>query len=172
MAAPVDPYDFQNLVSIVDAAQVNLRFRRLFDALDKTKVGLDGNSFKDGAFTAAKFVAAEAWQTLALSGGTWNPTTLAYYKDQQGIVRVRSDGILFTGTLSIGATLGTFPAGYRPVAKAYITLCRQGLGGGYLTPGNASVDTDGTLRAEGESSGYGAEAGSRWFFHGSWRGEG
>lgn len=150
MAAPVDPYDFQNLVSIMDAAQVNLRFKRLFDALDKTKIGLDGNSFKDGAFTAAKFLPFPGWSTVGLvnaSGLTWTaPALLSYYKDASGLVRLRNEKLAFTGTLALGTwTVGTMPVGTRPGVKTYCNITNYSAGGPN-TPIYLTIDTDGTMQ--------------------------
>lgn len=148
MAAPIDPYaDFVN-GTIPDVDKFDARMKVLFDALDKTKVGLDANSFKTGAFTAVKFATAQAWQTTALSGLTWTaPALLSYYKDQIGMVRLRNEALPYTGTFPAGTTtIGTMPAGYRPGVKIYGNIAELPGAGGANTPVYLSIDTDGTMQ--------------------------
>lgn len=151
MPAPTDPYDFQNLVTIIDANLVNARFRRLFDALNKAVIGLDATSFKDGAFTAAKFAAAGAWQTIALTGVVWSPVNLSFYKDAMGVVRLRPEAFTTVAEIPASATIGTLPAGYRPGVLSYLTLWNVP----GSTPEWVSVDVDGTMKYVGGGQGVG-----------------
>lgn len=52
MAAPADPGDFVTHTTIASAA-ANLRFQRIYKALDKTQTGLDRNSIQDGEIITA-----------------------------------------------------------------------------------------------------------------------
>jgi hypothetical protein len=107
MTAPIDPADF-TAHTAPRAAEINERFKRLYDALDKAKMGLGPESFKDGAFTAAKFPAAQAWQTVALAGGFgFSPADLSYYKDQVGLVHFRPEGFTFTTNVAAAHRLPT-----------------------------------------------------------------
>lgn len=171
MPAPVDPYDFQNLITIIDAKLVNARFKRLFDALDKTKIGLDANSFKDGAFTAVKFT-HPAWQTVALGGVVWTPANLSFYKDAMGTVRLRPEGFATNVNLANGTTVATMPVGFRPGTLQYINLwlLRQ-------TPMWGSVDVDGTVKFVGGGPATGGaltpgSAGTPIVFNGAYKAEG
>jgi hypothetical protein len=93
---------------------------------------LDATNLVANAVTAAKMdlttlpAAQQAWQTVALGGGgTWTPASLYYFKDSLGMVHLRGDGSSFTGTVGVGATLATLPAGYRPVSNQTFALFRR-----------------------------------------------
>jgi hypothetical protein len=150
MTAPIDPADF-TAHTAPRAAEINERFKRLYDALDKAKMGLGPESFKDGAFTAAKFPAAQAWQTVALAGGFgFSPADLSYYKDQVGLVHFRPEGFTFTTNVAVGTLLATLPTGYRPGTLIYTQLV-QVVAAGKDTR-FVLVDTDGTVKMGGGSA--------------------
>jgi hypothetical protein len=82
---------------------------------------LDTANLADGAVTAAKIEAQQAWQTTALAGLSGS---LRYYKDSLGIVRVRGDGFSAAAIVTAGTTLLTLPAGYRPGVTHPFTVFR------------------------------------------------
>lgn len=163
MPVPVDPFQFAAHVA-PRAADMNLRYKRLYDALDVNEVGLDADSFQPQTFEAAHFE-QPAWQQLTLGGVSWSPATLDYYRDAAGVVRIRSIPFTTSGTFTVGMTIGTFPAGYRPVSSSAIVLWKF-----TQTPGAAYVNNDGTMHVLQQSqTQYGS---GTWILYGSFRADG
>jgi hypothetical protein len=148
MPAPVDPGNFSAGTAAV-AADVNLRFQRLYAALDKLQTGLDRNSIKDGeiitqllaanAVTAAKIEAQSAWSTISISGTGITTMSVGYFKDSLGIVRMRRDLVPNTGGVPDGTVIGTLPAGFRPGTLQWFMGIRTG------TAFTVSVSTAGVI---------------------------
>lgn len=92
----------------------------------------------DGAVTAVKLGAQDAWSSLTLTG-SWG-SALRYFKDSLGMVHVRSDSIVGPSAGVTGsATIGTFPAGYRPVSTQYFSVVNTTSGAGLLAISVAST---------------------------------
>lgn len=79
---------------------------------------LDTANLADGAVTAAKIEAQQAWQSVLFSIGTYR-----CFKDSVGIVRFRGDALV-TGALSAGSAIGTLAPGYRPGVTMVCLLVR------------------------------------------------
>lgn len=72
MAVPTDPYDFTN-GTIADGDQVDLRFKRLYDALNPTVDGLDATNFDLSAAQAFLQLVAPGTHKFGIgtSSGLW-----------------------------------------------------------------------------------------------------
>lgn len=93
-------------------------------SLTDLRTFLNGGTIDSTNTTAGPGViqTAQAWQTLALTGFT---TSLSYMKDGFGFVHLRTDALTTTGSPpGAAATIGTLPAGYRPVNTQYFSLVR------------------------------------------------
>lgn len=76
---------------------------------------VNSKDISDGAIQPIHIAPQQSWQTLTLGGGTWSPTTLAYFKDTIGMVHFRGDIIISPGsTIAATTTLGTLGSDYRP----------------------------------------------------------
>lgn len=104
---------------VIDALDIN----NLADGVNKIEAELGTDPAGSGAGSGATVKArldGEAWQTIALANvasGSWSPTTMKYFKDGSGIVRIQP--LLLTWTrvshdYTSGTTMCTLPAGYRP----------------------------------------------------------
>lgn len=154
MAAPVDPGDFLNAPALstpvaapykADADLYDARFLVLYRYLDKTIVGVDAAAIQDGIITRALVEAQPAWSTVALTGATWAPVNLSYYKDSLGIVRFRPEAMTASANFAVGQAFGTMPVGTRPLQTLYFPCNR--LQAGSAGSMHFSLDADGTLRA-------------------------
>lgn len=118
MAAPVDPYDFL-IGQLADADLIDARFLVLYNACNAAAVGLDAASIKDGIISRTEVETQPSYSTLALTGATWTPANLSYWKDSLGIVHFRPEKFTATADFANGATFGTMPVGFRPGVKLY-----------------------------------------------------
>lgn len=167
MAAPVDP--FPNFVphAVADADQVDARFLALFNALDKTKVGLDAASIKNGIVVPALTV-VDAYQSVALGNGL-SGFTLEFYKDLMGMVRIKRKPYLpGATTVTAGGTFCTIPSGFRPgiLSHGRFEYFIPGTGGSNY--GWFSVDTAGVMVA---GPGGSLGAGNHVILQGAWKAE-
>lgn len=182
MAAPADPGDFQDAPSLttpvaapykVDADLYDARFKRLFDALDKSIVGVDAFSVQDAGITPALIEAQPGWSTVALGGGaTWSPSTLSYRKDSIGRVRIQSKIYTLTvANIAAPATLATLPAGVRPGVKLYFIANKPS--NTQVTAHSAiSIDTNGVVKLETNTLAIETGGGERVMFsHWEYRAE-
>lgn len=149
MAAPVDPFPNFVPAALTDGDQVDARFTALFVALDRSKPsgGLDAASIQDGIVVPGLTV-VDPWQALTLGGaGPWSPTTLEFYKDLMGIVRIKPKGYaVFSGfSVPSGTVIATLPAGYRPGVTSYIRFLYVQVGGPSSGYGWCSVSTAGVI---------------------------
>jgi hypothetical protein len=90
--------------------------------------GLDAGRYETKAEAAAGFRPAPFTNATLEPGWTSNgDNTVAFYKDQLGVVHLK--GSAFNGTgASVAATILTLPAGYRPsVAKQFAVACGSNL---------------------------------------------
>lgn len=153
MPAPVDPGDFIAAPAgtpvgapyLADADAVDARFLVLYRALDKTQVGVDAASIKDGIITRALVEAQPSYSTLALTGATWTPANLSYWKDSLGIVHFRPEKFTATADFASGAAFGTMPAGFRPGVKLYFP-CNRVFAGAFGSM-HFAIDTTGVMTA-------------------------
>jgi len=145
MTVPVDPGDFA-VGALGDANAVDARFLALYNYLNKTITGVDADAILNGIITRALVEAQPAWLTLALTGATWAPVNLSYYKDSLGVVRFRPERFTASADFATGNTFGTMPAGFRPGVKSYFACNRAPAGG----PGSMgfSIATNGVMTAE------------------------
>lgn len=84
----------------------------------------------------------EPWKALSLLNGwtVYSATPNGYYKDPNGIVRVK--GEIQAGTTTIGTNIFVLPAGYRPLERKFFpVLFSTGVGAVALYP-------DGSVRVE------------------------
>lgn len=142
MAAPVNPNSNYVPHTTAVADQVDASFAPLYNALDKTKVGLDAASIQDGMLALGLLV-QEAWQSVALVGATWTPATLEFRKDPLGVVRMRGVPHSISANIGAGVTLTTLPVGYRPGAQIAIPVSFPQTGASGDFP--VIVNTDGTI---------------------------
>jgi hypothetical protein len=101
---------------------------------------LDSANLHDGAVTAAKVEAQQAWQSAPLTGFV-GPSAIEYFKDSLGMVHFRGDRETVGGSnIAANASLATLPPGYRPGTQQYFVLAS--LGG---TPIHCYVTTAGVI---------------------------
>lgn len=152
MAAPVDPFPNFVPAALADGDQVDARFTTLYNALDRTKVGLDAFSIKN-AIVVQGLLSLDAWQSVAFTAGSWSPNSLEFYKDPFGIVRFKPKRYAITNP-GINTQVALLPAGYRPGVTSYLGVHNGNgtTGWGYYS---LSVSTAGVVSttAQGLASG-------------------
>jgi hypothetical protein len=151
MAAPVNPFPNYVPAALTDGDQIDASFATLYNALDRSKVGLDAASVKDGMLVPALLV-IDPWQSVTLGGPTWSPNTLEFYKDSMSIVRIKPKAYVVSGSDVANAVLATLPAGWRPGVTSYIRYVATNGANGIGT-GSMSIDTAGVIRALGTGVG-------------------
>jgi hypothetical protein len=103
----------------------------------------------NNAVTAAKMETQQAWITPTLLNGWVAHTpgsypTAGYYKDSLGQVNLQ--GLLKNGT--IGATVFTLPAGYRPLYQIHIAIASNG------AFANISIYPNGNVQIQNGNNGW------------------
>lgn len=96
--------------------------------------------------SAWKNTSDSAWTNPTVTNATLNPQSASY--DAVGY-RLNSDGDVIMrgviGTVTLNATLWTFPAGYRPLKTKVIDVVTMN-GSGVAAPGIATIDSSGVVK--------------------------